>query len=304
MVKKLNRKLLFILVACLFFTLEIILREIGFGDPPVVILDSEIEYYLKPNSSYLRFGRKIEINRYGMRSPNFNKTEQQENRIYLLGDSIVYGNHFLDQGETIAYQLSNFLSHLENKPTCAAIAASSWGPGNILAFYKRFGPFSGEFAFIVQSSHDRVDVPFSSSNLTPYRTNKSYTAFSDFLLFIVEKIFELKDKINTGDGIAYGKKLNATDIALTELIRINKHDIRNVFLVFHPTKSELVKNSQEYNSAHSFYKKKAEDEQIHYINMASEYQNYSINKLYQDDIHLSANGASLFARVLARHIIK
>jgi hypothetical protein len=52
---------------------ELTARYIGFGEPPLVILDSKIEYYLAPSRSYTRFGHDILVNRYSMRSEDVDK---------------------------------------------------------------------------------------------------------------------------------------------------------------------------------------------------------------------------------------
>ena len=52
-------------------------------------------------------------------------------RVLLIGDSVVYGNHFLDQADTISARLTTLLradAVLANcQPLVMAMAASSWG---------------------------------------------------------------------------------------------------------------------------------------------------------------------------------
>ena len=126
---------------------------IGFGQPPLVLLHEEIEYYLMPNMSYKRFGNEISINQYSMRSVQFDR--DNKNSLYtVMGDSVVYGEHQIDQKQTIAYILNSQLKEKygDDSIVVASIAASSWGPGNMLAFYEEMGSFPGKTVFLILSS--------------------------------------------------------------------------------------------------------------------------------------------------------
>src|SRR5262245_60975176 len=89
---------------------ELTARCVGFGDPPLVILDNKIEYYLAPNRSYTRFGHDIRVNRYGMRSDDLDMASLDRRfRFSLFGDSVIYGNR-LDQADTVPGQLQKLLT--------------------------------------------------------------------------------------------------------------------------------------------------------------------------------------------------
>ena len=124
------------------------------------MLDDKIEYYLTPSRSYTRFGHDIRVNRYGMRSDDVDMaTVNRRFNFSLFGDSVVYGNR-LDQADTLPAQLQKHLTvrGASQGLLVNSIAASGWGSENLLEFYKRFGPFPGNTAWIVQSTHDMVDV--------------------------------------------------------------------------------------------------------------------------------------------------
>src|SRR5215475_3673153 len=88
---------------------ELTARYVGFGDPPLVMLDDKIEYYLAPSRSYTRFGHDIRVNRYSMRSDDVDlATVDRRFSFSLLGDSVVYGNR-LDQADTLPAQLQKLL---------------------------------------------------------------------------------------------------------------------------------------------------------------------------------------------------
>src|SRR5262249_3304387 len=151
---------------------ELMARCIGFGEPPLLMLDDKIEYYLAPSRSYTRFGHDIRVNRYSMRSDDFDMAAVDHRSSFsIFGDSVVYGNR-LDQVDTHPAQLQKLLTAkgTDQIALVNSIAASSWGPENLLEFYKRFGPFPGNTAWIVQSTHDMVDVTNPGNKALPYRT--------------------------------------------------------------------------------------------------------------------------------------
>ncbi|MDF5729961.1 MAG: SGNH/GDSL hydrolase family protein, partial [Rhizonema sp. PD38] len=77
------------IVVGLCAAIEMGLRTIGFGKPLIYIADEKIGYLLAPNQSTRRFGNRIAINQYSMRSDPIQKTPLASTlRVLLLGDSI------------------------------------------------------------------------------------------------------------------------------------------------------------------------------------------------------------------------
>lgn len=184
----------------LMIAAELIARYgLGFGQPPVVLLDDQIEYYLKPSSEYRRFGNRIAVNSHGMRGPEFvaKKASADEFRLLVLGDSIVYGGNKLDQEELATSLLAEGLGAALGRPvTVANIACSSWGPPNVDAFLARFGTFDGDAAVIVLSSHDIADVPIFNPLTEPYWTEAPWCALHDLGEAVYERIFKRRQSLN------------------------------------------------------------------------------------------------------------
>lgn len=280
--------------------LEIILRLFGWGDPPLALLDDEIEYYPKPSSIYNRYGNTIKINSYGMRSNEFDHLNPGSFHVSIFGDSVVYGNHLLDQPETIAYQLENKIQNKLGVSTIvSAIAASSWGPQNIEHFYDKKGPFTGAYAIIIQSSHDRFDV-INGSSLSikpPYRIDKSFIAIDDF----IERIWEwLESRINMNNQSNKYSRAEAekiTNASLTSLISKLKKSYGHVALYYHSTNSELMKQGTDLSA--SYYQTLAKEEGIDFIDSTIEYQKRKcIKPIYEDNIHLTPKGAFCVSEII------
>ena len=260
---------------------------IGFGQPPLVRLHEEIEYYLVPNMTYKRFGNKISVNQYSMRSVQFDR--DAKNPLYtVMGDSVVYGEHEIDQKQTIAYILNSQLKkkYGDDSIVVASIAASSWGPGNMLAFYEEMGPFPGKTVFLVLSSHDRADVPFMTAGRVPYKTDMPRSALHDFVTSVGSKIVE---KLKTPKmTMSYGQRQALSKGSLISLIDRLKIDYAQVVLVFHATRKEVFNDS----SGESYYRRVAKDTDVQFLSTLSDYRElYNTGTpVHSDNIHLTWQG--------------
>jgi lysophospholipase L1-like esterase len=134
---------------------------LGLGDPPLSIADPKIEYVFKPGS-YHRFHHRVFINDFSMRSPPLtpHKTNPSEQRVLVIGDSIVFGGVQTDDSQLATALLSARLADSLHAPVYIAnISAGSWGPPNQLAYLEKFGLFDGDLIVLVLSSHDYADAP-------------------------------------------------------------------------------------------------------------------------------------------------
>ncbi|RKH82604.1 SGNH/GDSL hydrolase family protein, partial [Corallococcus praedator] len=78
--------------------IELSLRSVGLGNPLLYVADPQIGYLLAPNQTLRRFGKRIQINSFSMRSPEIAAIRPPGTlRILLLGDSIANGGTWTDQ---------------------------------------------------------------------------------------------------------------------------------------------------------------------------------------------------------------
>jgi hypothetical protein len=134
---------------------------LGLGDPPLFQKDDAIEYVMKPGT-YHRFGHAIHINRWSQRSPDIEakKSDPNELRVLVIGDSVVNGGALLDDAQIATRLLEDALrTQLARPVRVLNIAAGSWGPQNQLAYLQKFGTFDAAAAVVVWNSHDAWDVP-------------------------------------------------------------------------------------------------------------------------------------------------
>ena len=121
-----------------------------------------MEYLLQPSKTYYRFHNRFSVNRYGMRSDDFppQKTNSNELRVLVVGDSIVYGGVRIDQSEIATEILKrNLQEHLGRPVVVGNGSAKGWGPLAELAYLQRYGTLDADVVVLELSSHDSADVP-------------------------------------------------------------------------------------------------------------------------------------------------
>ncbi|MEW6492315.1 MAG: SGNH/GDSL hydrolase family protein [Cyanobacteriota bacterium] len=185
----------FVVLLGILVLLEVGLRFlVGLGNPPLYVADPEIGYLLAPNQRTRRFGNRIAINEYSMRSPTITRSRDPSTlRVLLLGDSVANGASWTDQEQTISAMITTQLELIigkassqvedampqEKKPTSLSslslsvpeedrkfpgklverievlnASANSWGPQNELAYLKRFGTFEAQAVVLLLNTDD------------------------------------------------------------------------------------------------------------------------------------------------------
>jgi hypothetical protein len=212
-------------------------RFLGFGDPPLAQRDALTEYRMVPNREYRRFGNRIAINRHGMRSDDFDAARQPAaTHLLLVGDSVVYGEHQVDQSQTLAALWQQSLRSREGQGgpwLVSAAAVSSWGPANELAYLQAAGPFQAERAVLVVSSHDLWDAPTGLDSDLPYRQQAPWGALHDLALALWER------RVRAAAPAAAPAAQPTELAALRRLMDFLVARHGQLWVVFHPAHHEL-----------------------------------------------------------------
>ncbi|WP_413160003.1 SGNH/GDSL hydrolase family protein [Capilliphycus salinus ALCB114379] len=138
----------------------------GFGRPLIYQADEDIGYLLVCDQKTRRFGNRIEINQYSMRSSPITPVPDSTTlRILLLGDSIVNGGWWTDQSQIISEMLAQQLNSTFDQQTppqkieVLNVAANSWGPPNQLAYLRKFGTFQAGGLILIINTDDLFTQP-------------------------------------------------------------------------------------------------------------------------------------------------
>ncbi|MBB5518529.1 SGNH/GDSL hydrolase family protein [Amphiplicatus metriothermophilus] len=292
-----------LLSAALVAAAELLLRfGVGLGEPPLAETDPEIEYLLAADKTYRRFGNHISINAHRMRAPEFPaRKPADEWRIMLIGDSVVYGGHHVSQDETIAARLAETLR--QEHPDCAilvgAIAASSWGPVNELAFIRRYGLYDADDAVIVASSHDLYDVPTFRNDLIPYRLRPPVGALGDAAEAALQRLRARFFPPRIEVAPTEVRKAQSLDALANMLDEIAARGAKGIFY-FHPTTREVGSPDRARRAIAAFFDV-AEKKGAMTIDPMQAYRRAGEagRPVNADGIHPDPEGAALIAAIIA-----
>jgi hypothetical protein len=264
---------------------EVVARLLGFGQPPLAQRDTLMEYRLLPNREYHRFGNRIAINRFGMRSDDFRREDINPARhILLVGDSIVYGEHQVDQSLTLAQIWQAILREANPlEPWLVSSAAvASWGPANQLAYLREAGPFPASKVVLVVSSHDLWDAPTWLDADIPYRLKEPIGALHDLVLALHER----SRRASGGSSALALSELPALRALVSFLV--SQH--AQVLVVFHPAAHEL--DSPDTVRSEALIAEAARSSGAEFASALPAYRAASDAgvTLYRDGLHLTGAG--------------
>ncbi len=271
---------------------EVVLRIIGFGDPPVFHTHPDIEYYAK-EGSYRRYGNYMRINQFGMRGDPVEKRGEQL-RVLLLGDSIVFGTYRVNQDELISSFLGPELARLtERKVEVLNAACWSWGPENQLAYLQKFGTFDADTAVWVLSSHDAYDVPVPGFNDTLPKQ-------SPFLATV--EVLELLEQKRFQGPTPTGDPLKRSLSAVTRVVELLKSRQIPLLVVQHWSVQELRDGMHEGGQA---LKKHFDELGVPTFSLDSAMRQSMNQGLepYQDRLHVEASGAEAIGVSIAMQLV-
>lgn len=283
-------RLALVALLSIFAVAEVALRLFGWGNPPIAVRDAALEYRLVPDNEYRRWGNRIYINSYGFRAPDHTGTASSaEVRLLLIGDSVVYGNHFLDQEETIAQRLSAILSSSSCTVRVIPMAVSSWGPVNQMAALSRYGTFQAAEVAIILSSHDLIDTPVGhDASVIPYRLSPPMGAIGDFIEALFERLFPSTPE---------PAPMSFEDRAQTSLSALNriKDQVEaqgaELLFVYNATVSERTSGTSD-NGLRLFHWAEQNGVDVFDLGVIPDIG-------YRDSIHPNANGTASIAQALA-----
>jgi lysophospholipase L1-like esterase len=289
-------------IAALFVIIEVGLRSLfGFGNPLIYIGDDKIGYLLAPNQRTRRFGNRIEINQYSMRSAPIEKTVSPSMRVLLLGDSIANGGWWTDQDNTISSLMMRSLRAKNiskyNDIEVLNASANSWGPRNELAYLQQFGTFNAQAVVLLINTDDLFATAPTS---LPVGRDRNYPDSKPALALV--EVFEryvTKQKLIPELQAVQDEKGDRVGInleAISKIQALTRENNCQFLLVMTPLLREIGKpGSRDYEiTARQRLKDFTEAQQITYIDFLPTFNAIKEPKaIYQDHIHLNLQGNQL-----------
>ncbi|OCR01617.1 lipolytic protein G-D-S-L family [Oscillatoriales cyanobacterium USR001] len=301
-----NFLIILTLIVGLLVIVEISLRVLfGFGNPLVYIPDSDCGYLLAPNQTVRRFGNRIEINQYSMRSPAIAPIPPTSTlRILLLGDSIANGGWWTNQPDTISEIIARLLRQ-KNHSNVEVLNASanSWGPQNELAYLQKFGHFGAQILVLLINTDDlfaKIPSSLVVGRDRNYPDRKPPSAIIELCsrhLFPVAKFPEIETQTSKRGDIV-GDNLEAIGKIQTIATSANAQFV----LAMTPLLREISDRSpRDYEiQARNRLTEFTQTEQIIYLDFLPIFNSIQQpTNLYRDNIHLSPQGNQLVSETIS-----
>jgi len=292
----------------LLVAIELILRnKYGLGTPPLYIADEYTGYRFAPNQKTRRKNNIIKINRYSMRSEDFQlRRPAQTLRLLFLGDSIINGGWNIDQSQTITQfiqdALSTLISSRFQRLEVLNASANSWGPRNELGYVKKFGLFESQVVVMVLNTEDLFAVEPHSLVLGRARSHPTRRplAIVDFFNRYKKPVYipALQELYNQpGDRV----KLNLE--AIQQLHQLVRDQHGHLLVTITPLKRELDEGSTDKEKlARERLENFLKEQSIPFLDFLPLFQRQDYQAFYSDRIHLTPGGNKFVSKVLSHFI--
>lgn len=300
-------------IIALLIAIEVGLRLLfGFGNPLIYIADEQIGYLLAPNQQTCRFGNRIEINEYSMRSPAITLARSPSTlRVLLLGDSIANGGWWTDQAETLSalmsVQLKSAADSAFNQVEVLNASANSWCPRNEAAFLKRFGTFNAQAVVLLINTDDLFGT---APTLIPVGRDRFYPSRKPplALVEVYSRLLPYQPPpemamVNAEGGDRVGFNLEA----IGKIQALSTLAGACFLLAMTPLLREIGKpGSRDYeHKARGRLAEFTQTQQIAYVDFLPVFnETQQPETLFKDHIHLSPQGNQLVSETLCQSLMQ
>ena len=285
---------------------------LGLGYPPLSIPDTEIDYVFAPNQDCHRFGNHIVYNDCSMRCDfDVNGGNSPEERIFIVGDSVVNGGVLTDHGDLATTILQEWMDVTRKNIQVCNISAGSWGPGNYAAYFRKYRNLVGtnDTVIVEVNSHDLwEDDPKKTGGanvgkdiaLPDHKPRcATWDGFDRYFMPRVRKWLG-KAQVNTKVDVpkwgndAENESAKYNFASLDEIYALSW---ARKYLLIHRSRQETQEN--RITSGEAAFRKYADDRGIPIIDLK-----LNGNEDFRDAIHLSESGQRKMADAIGDVILK
>jgi len=210
--------IIIVLGACLA-GIEVYLRHLGFGDPPLYQSDPAIGYVLKPSQSSTRLhGCRVVVNSLGMRSDEVTRQKPPNMvRVLVLGDSVPYGGSYIDQADTFCAVAQRILNRKGDHYQVLNAALNAWGPQNIIKYLEKRGTYEADMVIVYLPWGD-LNRSFANFHIVPFWSNSPGWALAEFFRHGVWTLF----------GKCSGRWKSGGPSSGSEILELNLNALKNI----------------------------------------------------------------------------
>ena len=282
-------------------TVECLLRiGFGFGRPLLYVADVYTGFIPAPNQDLRRYGARIHINEYGMRSESVREPKPvAERRLLFIGDSVTFGTTYVDQDSIFTALIRDALNREGGKPTEVLNAsAGGWAPENEYQYLVSRGTFEAEIVIFVVNTNDLAQ-PLERFNISPqFPVKNPLSAIGEVLeRYVAPKLISGIQTTDPG-SIPTSEPDPAIEPqvlqALSQARAFARDHGATFLLMFSPTDADPLK-TPAWEKAIDNLKSWARESGIDLIDMSAKYSQYRRDQVYFDGIHLRPFGHQLVA---------
>ncbi|MDX2471849.1 MAG: hypothetical protein QNL04_14865, partial [SAR324 cluster bacterium] len=260
-----------------------------------------------PNQEVYRSGGRVKINNFGMRSDDITlKKPDGVHRVFMIGDSTLYGGSYIDQeslfSEGFKNHLNNNLDKIAGNPKqieLLSMGVNAWGPRHEMGYLRQYGFFGADHFIIVLPIGDLNRPKYGLSSL-PYFHKKTAPKFA-WEEIIHHLFWRYQQRIASNNG-------EVDDAFIQESIGIYKKMAlmaadtgARVSIMIIPTCKD-VQNGNLGDENYKVFARNMEDIPVEIyspLTLLSSLKNEP--KLYHDCAHFDLLGHKLVAKDLANH---
>lgn len=267
---------------------ELVLRGTGIHRIPLFQSDARYEYFTLPDQ-VLRIGAvRFVTNTLGMRNGPIGP--KMGRRVLVIGDSVLNGGFTVDQ-DSMATERANARARAEGRDVeFLNLSANSWGAGNVAAFIDAHGTFEADEVIAVFSSHDAMDrMSFEAvvGQHPSYPAQHPATAIGAALHRLR---FRFAPSTPASEGPSF-------DTGWRQLIDVLSSAELPFTVLLHAERDEL------YSGTYNTHGVQLMDSLNHWNVSVTRLLQVMRTDMYNDGIHLNAQGHALLADVLWAHCV-
>jgi lysophospholipase L1-like esterase len=278
-------------------TVELTLRYFfGLGNPLLYKSDPDCGYLAAPNQTVHRFGALNHINAHGMRSADVTLAKPEGSvRILILGDSVAFGDTFLDQQTIFPLLIAKHLpTILSRRVEVLNASTKGWAPSNEVGYLRSRGTFQSDWVVIVLNAGDLVQpfATFAAAQDIPVQ--KPLCALAELATRYV--LPRLLGQLRSDAGSLPDIQADATTqtppvlSSLTEAIHVTESKGARLLIVYSPGRGGQWEQAEYRSKTIGMLREWAEQNAIAMLDLTPALLASNAAGHYRDGLHLSAAG--------------